>query len=117
MKTATFLIHRYQLLSRTLIQHKAKTQMPNKQQKRAALRNKVSAILLNEWDPIGVKNIKGAEDEYDRWAIKILDFILEGADANKIAHHLAKLQSGITAMKVSPKTLFPVAEKLLAAVE
>jgi hypothetical protein len=35
------------------------------------LEAKVQSILLQEWDPIGIKNIPEAHDEYDRYVADI----------------------------------------------
>ena len=87
--------------------------MHSKQKRYEELRRKISDILLRDWDPIGVEGVEEAHDEYDGWSRKILQLIVDGADANKIAHHLAKLESGVLATDVNPKKLIPVAEKLL----
>jgi hypothetical protein len=43
--------------------------------KNSALRNSIRGILLNEWDPIGVRNYGGPDDEYDHYIDRILDII------------------------------------------
>ena len=48
----------------------------------------IKALLLHEWDPIGVSGVEGAEDEYDRYALEVCKMLGEGADAPAIAHYL-----------------------------
>ena len=52
-------------------------------------RIRVRAILLNDWDPIGVKGCEGAEDEYDNYADRAYVMLMdERADAAAIASYL-----------------------------
>jgi hypothetical protein len=52
-------------------------------------RARVRAILLNEWDPIGVREFFGATDEYDSYADRAYVMLMdERADAAAIASYL-----------------------------
>ncbi|WP_257166325.1 hypothetical protein [Bradyrhizobium sp. SRS-191] len=48
----------------------------------------IKALLLSEWDPIGVSGCEGAEDEYDRYALQVFNMLEDGADAESIANYL-----------------------------
>jgi len=45
-------------------------------------------LLLNEWDPIGVRGAAGAEDEYDSYAFDIFAMLKSGAGEDEIAAYL-----------------------------
>jgi hypothetical protein len=55
----------------------------------------VRDVLMNQWDPIGIKSIKGAEDEYDAYVgaayVKLMD---ERASAEVIAKYLIDTATG-----------------------
>ena len=48
----------------------------------------MKALLLHDWDPIGVSGCAGAEDEYDRYAVQVCKMLGDGADAATIANYL-----------------------------
>ena len=48
----------------------------------------IKALLLHDWDPIGVSDIAGAKEEYDTFAHQAYRMIREGADATAIARYL-----------------------------
>jgi len=49
----------------------------------------VRAILMSEWDPIGVADREGAEDEYDRYAAKAYAMLMqEVATEQALAEYL-----------------------------
>ncbi|HVJ54312.1 MAG TPA: hypothetical protein VM689_17740 [Aliidongia sp.] len=58
-------------------------------------REKVREILMKEWDPIGVQDLVGAEDEYDRYAAKAYVMLMdEHATAPAIAAYLFDIATG-----------------------
>ena len=48
----------------------------------------VREILRDEWDPIGVRGMRGAEDEYDGYISDICALIQTGKSAAAIAEYL-----------------------------
>jgi hypothetical protein len=68
----------------------------------------IKALLLHEWDPIGVSDCEGAEDEYDRYALQVVKMLGEGADEAAIATYLdwvVKVRMSLrTNLKVSRAT-------------
>lgn len=56
----------------------------------------VRAILLNDWDPIGVAGIPEAADEYDSYAAPIARMIVAGNSISELANHL--LENEVDAM-------------------
>ena len=45
-------------------------------------------LLFQEWDPIGVSDCEGAEDEYDRYARQVFTILAEGAEPQAVASYL-----------------------------
>lgn len=52
------------------------------------IENQVKEILMNDWDPIGVKNNPNAKAEYDEYALRIVGMLYNGSNENKIAEYL-----------------------------
>lgn len=72
-------------------------------------------LLMDEWDPIGVKGAAGAADEYDGYRGPIADRLSSGASAREIAEYLSQVErehmglgSGRTA-----DDLLPLSERLI----
>lgn len=51
------------------------------------LYNKISMILLKEWDPIGIQNTPEAHDEYEAYAASLLELIVSG----KLEHEILNI--------------------------
>lgn len=54
---------------------------------------RVRRILLAEWDPIGVRHIPEAADEYDAYVADLAAMVERGAPADELAAHLETLQT------------------------
>jgi len=53
---------------------------------------RMTQIVLHwAWDPIGVRGIAGAVDEYDMYAQKVLDLLEADAPAEQIASYLGSV--------------------------
>lgn len=53
----------------------------------------ISSILWNEWDPIGVNDGAGFDDEYDSYAKSLVNLIADGADSFKVAERLRQFRT------------------------
>jgi hypothetical protein len=51
-------------------------------------------ILMDEWDPIGVRGIPEAADEYDGYLGPLAARLREGASAEVIADYLTEIEEG-----------------------
>ena len=58
-----------------------------------ALQDEIRAVLLQEWDPIGVKDVPEAADEYDGYIAGISALLRAGATDEQIAHHLSEIET------------------------
>jgi hypothetical protein len=48
----------------------------------------IKKLLLREWDPIGIVEMGGPDDEYDEYAFRIFAMLNEGSSAEAIASYL-----------------------------
>ena len=53
----------------------------------------VRSSLIQDWDPIGVGAIKEAQDEYDSYAPKLAEMLLEGKSRQEIFDYLWWLEN------------------------
>ena len=52
----------------------------------------VEIVLHRAWDPIGVRGMEGAADEYDSYAPKLLAMLERGAGDQEVADHLTQIE-------------------------
>lgn len=57
------------------------------------LEAKVQKILLLEWDPIGVKDIPEAQDEYDMYVSNICQMLRTGQSNTEVYKHLRWIET------------------------
>lgn len=57
-------------------------------EKSREIRLKIRSVLMSEWDPIGVKDIPEAADEYDSYLGDVYGLVVQGASSSKIAEYL-----------------------------
>ena len=80
----------------------------------ASLRE-IRTILLREWDPIGVRDIPEAHDEYDSYAMPLYTFLRQRPSQRAVVDHLYRLETehmGLT--RFGRRHLKPVADRLLS---
>lgn len=53
-----------------------------------SLESDVRDVLLREWDPIGIKDVQEAQDEYDRYATAICGMLRSNQTLSEIYDHL-----------------------------
>ena len=58
----------------------------------STLRQRVRAILLADWDPIGIRDIPHAHDEYDAYVDKVARMLASGNAAAKLADYLLQVE-------------------------
>lgn len=71
-------------------------------------------ILLADWDPIGIRDVPQAQDEYDSYVPGIAALLRAGADVDRIASHLLRIEEDM-ALIPDPERARRVALKLRAA--
>ena len=55
-------------------------------------RRRIGRVLLDAWDPIGVRHAPEAADEYDAYVPGVFRLLLDGADEEAIAVHLLSVE-------------------------
>jgi hypothetical protein len=84
--------------------------------KESALREQVDRLLWEEWDPIGVRAMGGPDDEYRSYVGGVVQLLLDGADATRIADHLGRLRTQSMGLPASLERDRRVADRLVALV-
>jgi hypothetical protein len=72
----------------------------------------VGDILLNEWDPIGVKTNPNAKAEYNTYALKITGMLYAKADEAEIAEYLNEVVTKDFGLKSDREITAAVSKKL-----
>ncbi len=62
-------------------------------EQRTELLKRIDQILWNDWDPIGINDYGGPEDEYDDYSPEILELLIENAGTEEIAKKLLSFES------------------------
>jgi hypothetical protein len=79
------------------------------------LMESVRAVLLSEWDPLGVADNPSCRDEYDRYVATACRLLREGADEHKLAAYLSQVQEVAMGLsRVDSERDRSVARRLLA---
>ena len=73
----------------------------------------IAQILIEDWDPIGVRDEPDATSEYDAYVGGIYRLLATGANAQQVAEHLVAIERDrIGFEETRVEALLPVAEKL-----
>jgi hypothetical protein len=71
----------------------------------------IKSLLLHEWDPIGVSDCEGAEDEYDRYALQVFTMLASGADTAAIGDYLNWVVTSQMSLRGNPERDREIAAK------
>jgi len=74
----------------------------------------IGVVLLHEWDPIGIRAVPEAQDEYESYVGPVYRLIASGASAEAVADYLVAIETDMGVGRVPPRVLVPVAEQLCA---
>ena len=72
-------------------------------------------ILFYLWDPIGVKDIPAARDEYRSYLPGVFKLLLADAKDSEIAKYLTKVESTSMGLSESPQHALDIARTLIEA--
>lgn len=81
-----------------------------------ALQQKIKVILLQEWDPIGVREIPEAQDEYDGYVSTIYSKLTSRKALNEVFDYLLWAENEHMGLTVDKQRTRSIAEKLVALV-
>lgn len=73
----------------------------------------VKDILMNDWDPIGIKNNPNAKAEYDEYALRIVGMLYSGSNENKIVEYLNMVVAQDLGLPVNDVISKMVSKKLI----
>lgn len=67
---------------------------------------------MKYWDPIGVKGIPEASDEYDPYLGPLAEKLREGANARGVCEYLSEIQTKRMEIPATPDQLTDVGERV-----
>ena len=76
------------------------------------IEEQIRQILLNDWDPIGIREVPEAQDEYDSYVGGVYRLVADGASAVEVAKHLARIEGEQMGLPSSADVRLSVATKL-----
>ena len=74
----------------------------------------VKNILMNEWDPIGIKDNPNAKAEYDQYVLRVVGMLYNGTTQDKLAEYLDAVVSEDLCLKANRTLSSNVSKKLLS---
>lgn len=86
-------------------------------EKMVSIQDSIRHLLLFEWDPIGIQNELGAQDEYDSYVNGIYRLVVGKNEEEKILDHLYLLHTEVIGLETTREELMPVVKKLAALKE
>lgn len=82
--------------------------------KTADLFERVKPILMQDWDPIGVRNVPQARDEYDGYARPIAAMLATKISVSDLSKHLLEIETKSMGLAGNQARALAVAQKLRA---
>jgi hypothetical protein len=80
----------------------------------AEIHRQIERVLLREWDPIGLKDVPEAQDEYRGYCRGVYDVAVQTRSARAVSEHLLKIEQEVIGLSFrSADTLVAVAQKIL----
>ena len=73
----------------------------------------IRSILLKEWDPIGVKDVPEAQDEYDSYIPGVCKLLINRESSEKIFQYLWKVETDYMGLCGNRNHTRAVAKKLI----
>lgn len=74
----------------------------------------VKNILMNDWDPIGVKNNPNAKAEYDQYALRIVGMLYNGTTQDSLTDYLESIVTEDLGLSPNKSLSIDISKKLLA---
>ncbi|MBO9666023.1 MAG: hypothetical protein J7501_04360 [Bdellovibrio sp.] len=76
--------------------------------------DEVKNILMNDWDPIGIKANAKAKAEYDQYALRIVGMLYNGTTLDKLVKYLDSVVTEDLGLPSNRNKSIEVSKKLLA---
>ncbi|MDR1423275.1 MAG: hypothetical protein LBI92_01515 [Azoarcus sp.] len=77
------------------------------------LHQSIKNVLMQDWDPIGVQAISGAEDEYDSYVPTLYSMLISRRPVNEVFKYLVWLEAEHMGLTVDYQRTLSIAEKLV----
>ncbi len=74
--------------------------------------NAIRRILLKEWDPIGVKDVPQAQNEYDSYTPQICKMLINHESSENIFQYLWKIETDYMGLSGNQNHTRSIAKKL-----
>ena len=81
------------------------------------MQKQVRSILLSEWDPIGVRDVPAAQDEYDAYVVPLVHMLLAGQQGADVAARLLEIETQSMGLRGDAARAERVARRLIACAE
>lgn len=78
------------------------------------LHQRIKAVLLEDWDPIGIRAISEAQDEYDGYVPTIYSMLISRKPLSEVYEYLLWLEGEHMRLSVDRQKTRHVAEKLVS---
>jgi hypothetical protein len=79
-----------------------------------ASREQIRRVLLVDWDPIGIKGVAAAVDEYDQYVEPVARLLAGESPAARIASYLTEIETDMMGLTANKARARRVGEKLTA---
>jgi len=76
------------------------------------LHDKIRAILLAEWDPIGIRDVAQADDEYDPYIAALATMVRARISVAELANYLLQIETASMGLPGNKERAQSVAEAL-----
>ncbi len=76
------------------------------------VRAQIRHVLLNVWDPIGIKEERNAQDEYDSYLGEILGLLLRGATDEELSDRLLYVVNDLMGLEAKSEDMVPTVRAL-----
>jgi len=86
--------------------------MTPRERRAQEIQDAIRAVLLREWDPIGVRDVPEAQDEYDGYVGGVYRLLASGAAAPELAEHLARIERDSMGLSPQRGILIDVSSRL-----
>ena len=74
--------------------------------------SKVRAILSADWDPIGVRDVPEAKDEYEPYVVPVAKRLMAAISHSNLSNYLLEIETGTMGLGGDNDRARAVAEKL-----
>lgn len=76
-------------------------------------RRELRALLMSDWDPIGVNGIPQAHTEYDSYLDPLASLLRDGANGDRVAGYLADVAGKQMGLPINSGQLSDVANRVI----